>query len=194
MVPTMMSQPTTQDHFLGDLAGPVMLIQYGDYQCPRSAAAQPVVAAILLQYPAGLRYSFRHFPMARVHPMATLAAETAEYAAMQGRFWPMHWALLANAHCISLAVLLALGRQFGLPADRLRDALALGLCAGRVQRDVARAILDEVYDTPTFFINGRLVGAPGDGAALAAAVDAAMTAASRPVLHLRVKNERRARP
>jgi protein-disulfide isomerase len=186
-----MLQLSIQDHVLGDLDGPVTLTQYGDYQCPRSAAAQPEVAAILLQYPAGLLFTFRHFPNARAHPMAALAAETAEYAAMHNRFWWMHAALLANSDRLSLAMLLALGRQFCLPEARLRDALAIGLCAGRVQRDVMRGILDEVDDTPAFFINGgRLRQHGSDGSALNAAVDVAMKAASRPKLHLRVNDGR----
>jgi hypothetical protein len=88
-------------------------------------------------------------------------------------------------------MLLALGRQFCLPEARLRDALAIGLCAGRVQRDVMRGILDEVDDTPAFFINGgRLRQHGSDGSALNAAVDVAMKAASRPKLHLRVNDGR----
>jgi protein-disulfide isomerase len=183
-----------QDQVLGDLEGPVGLTEYGDYECPRTAAAGPVVATLLLRYPAGLRFTFRHFPVARIHPMATLAAETAEYAAMNDRFWLMHAALLANSHRLSLAMLFALGRKLRLPEDRLRDALAIGLCAGRVQRDVARGILDEVEETPAFFIDGGHVGTPGDGPALSEAVDAAMKSPPRPVLHIRAGKERTGAP
>jgi len=182
----MMSQPSMREHILGDAEGRVVLVQYGDYQCPRSAASQPVVAAILQRHPAGLLFTFRHFPRADRHPMAMLAAETAEYAAMHKRFWPMHAALMANSHRMSLGLLFELGRQFGLQESRLRDALAIGLCAGKVQRDVVRAILDEVEDNPAFFINGHRFRNAGDESALNAAVEAALRTASRPTLHLKV--------
>ena len=186
----MTSQPSTREHILGDAEGRVVLVQYGDYQCPQSAAAQPVVAAMLLRHPAGLLFTFRHFPRADRHPMSMLAAETAEYAAMYDRFWSMHEALMANSHRISLALLFALGRQHFLPENRLRDALAIGLCADRVQRDVVRAMLDEVEDTPAFFINGRRFRNADDESALDAAVEAALRLASRPTLHLKVEEGR----
>ena len=186
----MTSQPSAREHLLGDAEGSVVLVQYGDYQCPRTAAAQQLVTAILLRHPAGLLFTFRHFPRADRHPMSMLAAETAEYAAMHERFWPMHAALMANSHRISLALLFALGRQFCLQESRLRDALAIGLCAGRVQRDVVRAVLDEVEDTPAFFINGHRCRNAGDESALDAAVEAALILASRPTLHLKVGDRR----
>lgn len=189
----MISRPSTGEHVLGDAAGAVVLVQYGDYQCPRSAAAQAWVAALLLRHPAGLLFTFRHFPRADRHPMAMLAAETAEYAAMHQRFWPMHAALMANSHRMSLALLFALGRRLCLPEDRLRDALAVALCAGRVQRDVVRGLMDEVDDTPAFFINGRRCGNADDETALDAAVEAALRPASRPTLHLRVTERRSSR-
>ncbi|HTU11496.1 MAG TPA: thioredoxin domain-containing protein [Allosphingosinicella sp.] len=187
----MTSQPSAREHILGDAKGRVVLVQYGDYQCHRSAAAQQLVAAVLPRYPAGLLFTFRHFPRADRHPMAMLAAETAEYAAMHECFWPMHAALMANAHRMSLGLLFALGRQFGLQESRLRDALAIGLCAGRVQRDVVRAVLDEVEDTPAFFIDGRRIRSPDDESALNAAIEAALRLASRPRLHLKVDSEER---
>ena len=186
----MTSQPSAREHILGDAEGSVVLVQYGDYQCPRTAAAQQLVTAILLRHPAGLLFTFRHFPRADRHPMSMLAAETAEYAAMNERFWPMHAALMANSHRISLALLFALGRQFCLQESRLRDALAIGLCAGRVQRDVVRAVLDEVEDTPAFFINGCRFRNADDESALDAAVEAALRLASRPTLHLKVGDRR----
>jgi protein-disulfide isomerase len=184
------SRAWPEDHVRGAAEGPVTLLQYGDYQCLRCAAAEPVVAAIVLSHPAELRFVFRHFPAAEAHPMAALAAETAEYAAMLGRFWPMHAALLANAHRISLALLFALARESGLPADRLRDALAIGLCANRVRRDVDLGIADGVDETPAFFIDGRRHRDAPIGPTLEAAIDSAVKFAPRPKLHIKISSEK----
>lgn len=185
------SQPPPEDHVRGAAEARVTLLQYGDYQCPRCAAAEPALAAILLRHPAGLRFVFRHFPAAEAHPMAVLAAEAAEYAATYDRFWPMHAALLANAQHISLALLFALAREFSLPRDRFRDALAIGLCGKRVQCDIDRGLADGVVETPTFFIDGRRHRDALIGSTLEAAIDSAMKSAPRPRLHIKVNGEER---
>jgi protein-disulfide isomerase len=186
-----MSLPPPEDHVRGAAEGRVTLLEYGDYQCPRCAGAEPAVAAILLRHPADLRFVFRHFPAAEAHPMAALAAEAAEYAGMHGRFWPMHAALLANAHRVSLALLFALARQLGLSADRFRDALAIGLCAERVRRDVTLGMADGVDETPAFFIDGRRHRHAPIGPTLEAMIDSAVKAAPRQTLHIKVKSEER---
>ena len=179
------SQLPSNEHARGAAEGGVTLLQYGDYQCPRCAAVEPVVAAILDRHPTGLRFVFRHFHAVEAHPMAALAAEAAEYAGMYNRFWPMHAALLANARHISLELLFALARELSLPADRFRDALAIGVCARRVRRDIDRGMADGVDATPAFFIDGRRYRDTLIGPTLEAAIDSAV-AAARPKLHIRV--------
>lgn len=187
----MLSQPSMREHMRGDAQGHVVLVQYGDYQCPRCAAAERAVTEILEEHPEGLLFTFRHFPRADRHSMAMLAAEAAEYAAIHGCFWPMHAALMANSHRICTGLLFELARRFGLQESRLRDALAVGLCAGRVQRDFVRAMFDEVEDTPAFFIDGRRFRGAVDDSGLGAAVAAALEPESPPAP---VRAEEEARP
>src|SRR5689334_23281977 len=87
---------TASDHVFGANSAPVTIVEYGDYQCPHCAAAQPSVEQILLRYEGRIRLAFRHFPLTEVHPMAGVAAETAEFAGAHGKFWHMHEALYAS--------------------------------------------------------------------------------------------------
>src|SRR3954470_11243180 len=81
------------DHAQGPPDAPITLIEYGDYECPDCLNAQPLVAALQRQLGDKLRVIFRHFPMYSIHPRASAAAQAAEAAAAQGRFWDMHLSL-----------------------------------------------------------------------------------------------------
>jgi Na+/H+ antiporter NhaA len=143
------------DHLRGPRDAPVTLLEYGDYQCPFCGQAEGVVRELLAQFGDDVRYVWRHLPLNDVHPQAQTAAEAAEAAHAQGRFWDMHDRLLA--HQDELAPI-ALGRhadELGLDVDRFYDELRRRVHAARVARDVASADASGVSGTPTFFINGR---------------------------------------
>ena len=162
------------DHVTGDGDAAVTVVEYGDYECPHCAAAQPVIRQILTHHGKNLRFVFRHFPLVEVHPHAEAAAETAEFAASQGLFWPMHGAIFANQHRLNIPLLIALAASLELSPISLRDALADGRFAGKVQADFAGGVRSGVNGTPTFFINGMRFDNPLGVAALPAAIDAAM--------------------
>jgi protein-disulfide isomerase len=90
----------TRDRIIGPPQPPVTLLEYGDYQCPFCGQAHQVVARLLQTAGDSVQYVFRHFPLTTVHPYAEGAAEAAEAAAAQGRFWPMHDMLFTNQHAL----------------------------------------------------------------------------------------------
>ncbi|MDG2517356.1 DsbA family protein [Lysobacter soli] len=145
---------TSSDHVLGAGSAPVTLVEYGDYQCPHCAAAQPSVRQILLRYEGRIRLVFRHFPLTEVHPMAGVAAETAEFAAVYLKFWDMHEALFASQSRLSVDSLEALVSALGLSPVAWREALASGVHARKVEADFLGGVRSGVNGTPTFFVNG----------------------------------------
>jgi protein-disulfide isomerase len=143
------------DHVLGEPDARVVLVEYGDYECPHCAAAQPHVAAVLQRFGADICYVFRHFPLTQIHPNAATAAESAEYAGAHDRFWEMHDGIYQNQSALGLPMLFALVRQLGLSEQGLRDALTRGTFAVKVEDDFRGGVRSGVNGTPTFFINGQ---------------------------------------
>lgn len=145
---------TTSDHILGANTAAVTLVEYGDYQCSHCAAAQSPVKQILLRYDGRIRLVFRHFPLTEVHPIAGLAAETAEFAGGYGRFWNMHDAIFANQPRLSPNLLVTLVSTLDLSPRAFREELASGVHARKVHADFLGGVRSGVNGTPTFFVNG----------------------------------------
>ena len=167
---------TSADHILGPDSAVVTLVEYGDYQCSHCAAAQLPVKQILLRYGGRIRLVFRHFPLTEVHPMAGLAAEAAEFAGGYGRFWNMHDAIYANQPRLSPSLLVTLASALELSPRALREALASGLHAHKVQADFLGGVRSGVNGTPTFFVNGVRHDGGYSVPELASSVDNAMLA------------------
>jgi protein-disulfide isomerase len=165
---------TSRDHILGADDAAVTLVEYGDYQCPYCAAAQTVVASLRRDFSDRLRFVYRHFPLAEVHPYAEPAAETAEFAGEHGRFWQMHDGLFANRDQLGPALFLALAGELGLSKLALRDALVERTYAPRVQEDFIGGVRSGVNGTPSFFINGLRHDGGFDLATLGAAINRAL--------------------
>ena len=148
------------DHVAGPPDARLVLVMYGDFQCPYCTAAQSSLRRVRERLGDRLRFVFRHFPLPEVHPDAQRAAEASEAAAAQGAFWPMHDALYAGRGLLSEADVVRYAADLGLDADRVRDELRAGTHAARVVRDVESGRRSEVRGTPTFFANGvRVEGA-----------------------------------
>jgi Na+/H+ antiporter NhaA len=162
-----------RDHVRGGMDAPVTLVEYGDYECPYCGQAEEVIRELLSAFGDDVRYVWRHLPLNDVHPSAQLAAEAAEAAAAQGRFWPMHDVLLAHQEELRPTHLRHYAEEIGLDIDRFRDDLRRRERLARVAEDVASADASGVAGTPTFFINGRRHYGAYDVAALTAAVEAA---------------------
>jgi protein-disulfide isomerase len=143
------------DHVAGPPEAELVLVMYGDFQCPYCAAAQSIVRRVRERLDGRLRFVFRHLPLHEVHPDAQRAAEAAEAAAAQGAFWEMHDALYASGGRLGEADLVALAGRLGLDADRVRAELAGGVHAPRVARDADAARAAGLTATPVFFANGE---------------------------------------
>lgn len=142
------------DHVLGPASATVTVIEYGDFQCPYCRAAYPAVKVLLEDFADRVRFAFRHYPVVEVHPDAERAAESAEAAAAQDRFWRMHDLLFENQQHLGDEYL----RQYASRAkldlqDYDRDM------GGRVHLPLVREQMNDgkrigCRGTPTFFVNG----------------------------------------
>jgi protein-disulfide isomerase len=147
------------DHAQGSASAAVTLVEYGDYQCPYCGAAYPLVKQLQKQFAGDLRFVFRNFPLTQAHPLAQMAAEMAEAAAIQGKFWPMHDWIYENQQDWSEAGAEALSADIaivGLDVDKLEHALRQPQIARRIKADFNGGVRSGVNGTPSFFINGQL--------------------------------------
>ena len=159
------------DHRLGDPASAVVLVEFGDYECALSGHAQDVVEELQRRLRSQLCYVFRHFPRTDVHPHAFLAAEAAEAAGAQGRFWRMHELLFENQDSLYVEALAELGRIAGADETRLIEDLRTHRFAERVHDDLRSGLAIGVARTPTFFAGGARYDAVADFDSLWLALD-----------------------
>jgi Na+/H+ antiporter NhaA len=152
---TDLTDPVDQvrDHIRGPVDAPVTLVEYGDYECPHCGRAAPVVRALLARFDGRLRFVFRHLPLIDVHPNAALAAQAAEAAGAQGRFWEMHDLLFENQQDLDPHDLGRYATELGLDVARFEEALREGRFGARVAQDVNSAEEAGVAGTPSFFVN-----------------------------------------
>ncbi len=143
------------DHIRGPADAPVTLVEYGDFECPHCGQAEPVVRELVRTFGADLRFVFRHLPLVDVHEHAQLAAEAAETAAAQGKFWEMHDLLFTRQDALTVDDLHTYALQLELDPDRFSEDLQARRHALRVARDTESAAASGVAGTPTFFVNGR---------------------------------------
>ena len=164
------------DHVRGPASALVTLVEYGDFECPYCGLAEPAVRELLAGH-GDLRYVWRHLPLTDVHPHAQLAAEAAEAAAAQDRFWEMHDLLLAHQGGLTAPDLLGYAGQLGLNVGRFRRDMRERTGATKIAADVDSADLSGVSGTPTFFVNGQRHHGAYDLGSLAEAVRAAKSRA-----------------
>ncbi len=148
----MLAPPVSdQDHVQGSAAADITLVQYGDYNSVRCATVQPWVRALQSQMGTQLRYVFRHFPTSGLHPHA---AEAAEAAGRQGRFWEMHDTLFAHYLALGSGFLVEYADDLGLNTRRFLQDMTQDVSLERVLRDRESGVQSGVQETPTFFVNG----------------------------------------
>jgi protein-disulfide isomerase len=144
----------SRDHIQGSAGASVTLVEYGDYECPYCGAAYPIVKEVQRRMGAKLRFVFRNFPLGNMHPHAPLAAEAAEAAGAQGKFWEMHDTLYEHQDALTKNDLLGYARRIRIDSPRFVAALANHEFAERVREDFTSGIRSGVNGTPTFYING----------------------------------------
>jgi protein-disulfide isomerase len=169
---------TPHDHAEGPAAAAVTLVEYGDYECPHCGRAYPIVKEIQRRLDGRLRFVFRNFPLAEAHPHAEHAAEAAEGAASQGRFWEMHDTLFEHQQALDDRSLVEYAKNLGLDESRFRHELDAHAHGRRVREDFLSGVRSGVNGTPTFFINGTRYDASWDLATLLEALEPPSTKGS----------------
>jgi protein-disulfide isomerase len=142
------------DHVRGPDTAAVTLVEYGDYQCPYCVRIAPIVEQLRLRFPDDLRFCYRNFPLTQAHPYAYGAAEAAEAAGGQGKFWEMHDLLYQNSPALSERDLLDYARQVGLNLDSFTGAMSKNEYRSKIESDVQSGLESGVQGTPSFFVNG----------------------------------------
>lgn len=151
------SASSAADHMLGDAHANLTLLEYGDYECPACIQAEPLTQHLVEAFGTRMRFVFRHFPLFEVHPQAELAAEAAEAAAAQGKFWAMHPLLFRQPHHLALPALAAHAKSIGLDMIRFNAEMADRIYTQRVQEHRRAGEHSGVRATPAFYLNGTPV-------------------------------------
>ena len=140
--------------FVGDKNAPVTILEFGDYESDECAQTYEVVARLLDMYPGQIKFTFRHFPMLKIHQKAHKAAEAAIGAAQEGKFWEMHGLLFANRRNLGVISLKRYAREAGVINKKFLDELINGTYGLYVQDDLKDGIQMGVTKVPAFFIDG----------------------------------------
>jgi protein-disulfide isomerase len=165
-----------RDHVQGPADAAVTLVEYGDYQCPYCGSAYPIVKEAQRRMGDRLRFVFRNFPITTSHEYAEQAAEAAEAAGAQDKFWPMHDVLFENHEHLRLEDLHRYAAALGLDFERFDAELAAHTYADRVRDDFMGGVRSGVNGTPTFYINGARYDDPYDLETLVGALERAAAA------------------
>src|SRR5215217_4204020 len=163
----------TRDHARGPKDAPVTLVKYGDYECPYCGEAHPVLKELQEIVGEQVRFVFRHFPLDTVHPRARRAAQAAEAAASQGRFWEMHDLLYERQGELGEEDLTRYAAELGLDLRRFEEDLTNDHHAWHIEEDRLGGDRAGVRGTPTLFVNGVRYTGTLDLEGLLAAVDEA---------------------
>jgi Na+/H+ antiporter NhaA len=180
--PSRLARPVDPDidHIRGRVDAPLTLVEYGDYECPFCGRATDVVDELFERFGDELRYVFRHVPNPGRHEHAQLAAEAAEAASAQGRFWEMHDALFDHQDHLNVDRIIDLAQGLRLDLDRFIDDLQEHAHAEHVKLDAASAEAGGVKSTPAFFVGDRRHSGPWDAETLAEALAAARAPGDEP--------------
>lgn len=171
---------TAEDHVKGSATAPVTIIEYSDFQCPACAAYFPIMKSLEQKYGDQIAIVYRNYPLTQIHPNAQLAAQAAEAANLQGKFWEMHdllferqssWSSLSNAK----QTFIDYAKELQLDEQKFTDDLNSSDIKNRVAADVASGNSVAISGTPTFFLNGKKLTNPSTEDAFAKLIDAELT-------------------
>ncbi len=142
---------SADDHTQGTIDASIVLVEYGDYQCLCCGEVNKMIQKI--QQQIQLCFIFRHFPRTHLHPQAQKAAQAAEAAAAQNKFWQMHNLLFANQSALDNGHLLELANQIHLDIDRFLRDMTNRVHAESITQNIQGGIQSGVSSTPALFIN-----------------------------------------
>lgn len=154
---TRLAPPVTtgRDHIEGPSDALVTLVEYGDFECPHCGHAYPIVEEVRRRMGDRMRFVFRHFPLSQSHAHAEIAAEAAEAAGKQDRFWQMHGMLFTHQDALGVASLIGYAEMLELDTDLFKESLRERAFQAHVHEDFMSGVRSGVNGTPTFFINGE---------------------------------------
>jgi protein-disulfide isomerase len=147
-------QVSKDDHSQGPDNAPLVLVEYGDYQCPHCGHAFPIMKRLQKALGDKLKFVFRNFPLSEVHPDALNAAKVAEASALRGKFWEMHDMLFEKQLHLDVESLGTYAEKLGLDIEALDEAVGKASVEKRVETDFEGGVRSGVNGTPTFFVNG----------------------------------------
>jgi protein-disulfide isomerase len=162
--------PSAQDWTRGPAGAPLTLIEYGDYQCPACQHAFEEVERLLVEESERIRLVYRHFPLMSIHPRAMAAAQAAQAAGQQGKFWEMHRKLFAAKGRLEEDDLRRYAGECFLEMKRFEEDCLDEEIAQRIRQQKLVGVRSGVNGTPTFFMNGRRYDGEATFPALRAAV------------------------
>ncbi|MCC2647813.1 MAG: protein-disulfide isomerase [Nitrososphaeraceae archaeon] len=142
------------DHIRGSINAPIVVVEYGDYECPYTGMAYPIVKKIMRHMVDKIYFVFRNFPLNDIHPHAQHAAEAAEAAVAQDKFWEMHDYLFEHQKALDDSHLLEHAQKVGLDIDRFKKEMSGHIYAPLINKSLKNGIDSGVEGTPTFFVNG----------------------------------------
>lgn len=144
------------DHWRGPEHAAVTVVEFGDFECPNCKQAVAAVKLMLERFDERVRYVYRHFPLAEVHPHALLAAQAAEAAGAQGKFWEMHDLLFDNQTHLKAQHLHGYAERLGLDMARYTAEMDDEIYLQRVREHMESGRQSGARGTPAFFVNGRI--------------------------------------
>lgn len=143
------------DHIQGNPDSDLIIVEYGDYQCPYCGAAYPVLKEIMKEFGDQIGFVFRNFPLSEIHQYATSAAVAAEATNLQGKFWEMHDAIYENQEYLDERFLFELAERIGLDLQKFKTDIQKTELENKVNSDFESGVMSGVNGTPSFFINGK---------------------------------------
>lgn len=168
--PTQPAQPTqpdaagkvdvkvaSSDHIRGNKNAPITIMEFSDYQCPFCSRFHDTMKQVMAKYPNQVRWVFKHFPLESIHPYARKAAEAAECAGEQNKFWEYTDAIYANQTSLNEEYLQTAAKNVGLNTSKFSSCLSSGKYSNRVNADLQQGQTYGVRGTPGSFINGQTI-------------------------------------
>ncbi|UQB69279.1 DsbA family protein [Epilithonimonas zeae] len=146
---------STTDHAQGNDNADLVIVEYGDYQCPYCGAAYPVLKELMKEFGSQVKFVFRNFPLSEMHQYARPAAIAAEAANLQGKFWEMHDAIYENQGSLNELFLFELAEKIGLNISQFKEDIQKTELEEKVDSDFESGIVSGVNGTPSFFVNGN---------------------------------------
>jgi protein-disulfide isomerase len=144
-----------KDQKAGNGKAKIVLVEYGDYQCPHCGAAHPLLKRLLKEYGREFLFVFRNFPLQEAHPAAMMAALTAEASGLQAKFWEMHDLIFEHQDELDAADMTAFARALNLNEKKFSEDIQSGDIFQKVESDFAGGVRSGVNGTPTFYVNGN---------------------------------------